>query len=224
MNSKKDLQKVCNLPLVDESLPALHVASKLGYDNMAKILLDICDPNTLDKEGQTALHHAASRGHIETARLLSSAKGAKVDMPSKSQCTPLWLATSNGHEEILLLLTEKQASLEAKDLNDAKDRTPLSWAAENGDAAVVKLLLEHGADVESKDNRGSTPLLWAAKNGHAAVVKLLLEHGADLESKNNFGQTPLSWAAESGDAAVVELLLEHGADLKLKDDSGRTLD
>ena len=52
------MQQVCNLPLVDEKLPALHVASKLGYYEIVKSLLEICNVNSLDTEYFTALHHA----------------------------------------------------------------------------------------------------------------------------------------------------------------------
>jgi ankyrin repeat protein len=122
-----------------------------------------------------------------------------------------------GHREVVKLLLEKGADLEAKDPKSG--RTPLSWAASNGHEAVVKLLLEKGAELESKDpGSGRTPLSWAASNGREAVVKLLLEEGADPDSKD-----PLSWAAGKGHEAVVKLFLEKGADLESKGSrSGRT--
>ncbi|KAE8384965.1 hypothetical protein BDV23DRAFT_176621 [Aspergillus alliaceus] len=143
------LQRVCDLPLIGGRLPALHVASKLGYGSSIKILLNICNINVPDGEGYTALHHAASRGHVEICQLLLSAKRVKVDAPSKSRCTPLWLAASNGHEEVVSLLTEKQSNIEAK--GASSNQTPLSKATRNGHYAVVQLLLEKGADLESKD-------------------------------------------------------------------------
>jgi FOG: Ankyrin repeat len=199
---------ICDLPLNDESLPALHVASKLGYKSITSILLDFCKVDVLDQEGYTALHHAASRGHIDIIRLLSNAKGVKVDATSKSHCTPLWLAASNGHEEVVSLLMEKQANIEAKDAN--LHHTPLSQAARNGHYAVVELLLGKRADLESQDTDGRTPLSWAVKGWHEAVMKLLLEKGAKTDSKDIDTEALRLWAVEKGYEAIVELLTPSG--------------
>lgn len=77
------LQHVCDLPLIGESLPALHVASKLGYKNITKILLDFCKVNVKDGDKYSALHHVASRGHLEICQLLSSTKGVKLGSSAK---------------------------------------------------------------------------------------------------------------------------------------------
>ncbi|OOQ87883.1 hypothetical protein PEBR_15031 [Penicillium brasilianum] len=218
-----DLQRVCDLPLIGESLPALHVAAKLGNATIFEILLNICKVTEQDLEGFTALHHAASRGHLAICQLLLRAKKMKVNARSKSQCTPLWLAASNGHEEVVSLLIEKQADIMASDA--LIHQAPISRGAENGHKAVVKVLIEKGADLEARDKRwGQTPLLWAAENGHGAVVKVLLDKGADLEAKDeHWGRTALSWAAGNGHGAVVRVLLEKGADFEVKDmEWGRT--
>ncbi|KAL2832103.1 hypothetical protein BDW59DRAFT_181441 [Aspergillus cavernicola] len=242
------LQRICNLPLIGESLPALHTASKLGYRSITEILLNFCKVNVPDGEGYTALHHAANGGHTEICQLLLSAKGVKVDVLSGSRCTPLWLAASNGHEKVVSLLIEKGPNIEAKGcfslqtplsqaaLNgydavvdlllekgaDLDNRTPLSWAAWKGHETVVKLLVNRGADLESKDNGNRTPLSWAAGKGHETVVKLLVNRGADLESKDAHNWTPLVWAAFYGHEAIVKLLVDRGADLESKDDGNRT--
>ncbi|KAJ5663805.1 hypothetical protein N7507_004536 [Penicillium longicatenatum] len=226
----RDLQLVCNLPLLGESLPALHVATKFGYKAIIEILLGFCEVNSPDLEEYTALHHAASRGHSEICQLLSNTKNIKLNGLAKSKCTPLWLAASHGHDEVVSLLMEKQADLETKDASF--HQTPLSRAALSGHNAVVELLLEKGAELESQDARvehlchvpivneaGRELLSLAAEYGHGAVVKVLVEYGADLESKiEEFGQTPLLWAAKTGREAVVKVLVENGADLEAKDE------
>jgi hypothetical protein len=55
LSSKRDIIHICNIPLVGESLPALHVASNLGYYEMVKIILGICNVNLQDAEGYGAL-------------------------------------------------------------------------------------------------------------------------------------------------------------------------
>lgn len=206
---RKDLQKICNLPSTEESLPVLHIASRLGYETMVKVLLDFCSVDLLDQNGYTPLHHAANKGHIKVVKLLLGTKGSEVNIQPKFQNSPLLLAASNGHEAIVKLLLDQGADLEAKGNNG---QTPLSCAADRGQEAIVKLLLNRGANLEAKDSLlRQTPLSWAAKRGHEAIVKLLLDRGADLDAKDNNGQTPLSWAADRGHEAVMKLLLDRDA-------------
>ncbi|KAI9035596.1 uncharacterized protein KD926_003200, partial [Aspergillus affinis] len=216
-----NLQRVCNLPLIGESLPALHVAAKLGYKATIKILLSFCEVNLPNLEGYTALHYAASKGHIEICELLSSAKRIKVNAPSKSQCTPLWLAAGNGHKDVVSLLIEKQGDIEAKDAS--LQQTPLSRAARNGHDVVVELLLEKGAKLESQDAEGRTPLSWAVERWHETIMKLLLEKGAKANNKDIDIQKMLLWAAKKGYEVVFSLLSTNTADLNLADNGGRTL-
>lgn len=219
LNMKQDLQDVCNLPYVGEGLPALHIASRLGYDGVVEVLLDVCNINLQDEDGDTPLHHAANKGHVKVTQLLLNAKGSKVDIQSKSQYTPLSWAASNGHEAVVKLLVDRGANLE---LEDRAGLTPLLWAAKIGHEAVVKVLVDRGANLEVKDRAGQTPLLRAAEMGHEAVVKLLVDRGANLEAEDDRRRTPLSWAAIKGHEAVVKLLVDRGANLEAEDDRGRT--
>ena len=215
-----DLHLVCNLPLVDQSLPALHIASKLGNQTIVEILLGFCKVNSPDPEGYTALHHAARAGHDEICQLLLAAKGIEINARSKDQCKPLSLAARNGHERVVKVLLEKGADVEAK---GPPEYTPLFFAAWKGHGVVVKVLLEKGADIDAKNGLcGLTALSSAAENGHEEVVKLLIDKGADIEFKDVLGFTPLSWAAWGGYEAVVKMLLERGADIEAKGNVGLT--
>ena len=212
------LKDFCNRPVIGGSLPALHIASRLGFGDVVKLLLKVCAVNEPDGEQYTALHHAAEKGQFEIVKLLLNVRGAKLDAPSSLNHTPLWLAAVNGHEPIVSLLIEKRAKVDAKDANGL---TPLLLAAEKGHEGVVKLLLDKGAQLESKGIDGRTPLSRAAEKGHEAVVKLLLDKGAQLESKDIDGQTPLLWAARNGHEAIIEILVDQGADME--DIYGQTL-
>jgi ankyrin repeat protein len=214
-----NLLRVCNVPVIGEGLPALHIASKLGYETMVRSLLGFCNANVLDLQGYTALHHTASRGHIKICQLLLSAQGIKVNAPSNSQQTALSQAARNGHNAVVKLLLGIGAEFDSQDVDS---RTPLLWAARNGHEAVVKLLIEKGANLEAKDEWGRTPLSWAARNGHEAVVKLLLDKGANFEARDKIsGRTPLLWAARIGHEAVVKLLIEKCADLEANEGWGQ---
>ncbi|KAL4815086.1 hypothetical protein BDW67DRAFT_191748 [Aspergillus spinulosporus] len=159
--ARPSLHRICDLPSIGESLPALHTACKLGYRSTTEILLNFCKVNVLDGEGYTALHHAANEGHTEICELLLGVKEVNVD-----------LAASKGHHErIVSLLLEKGPDIELK--AGYHQRAPLWQAMHNGHDAMVKLLLDRGADLESKNDSRMTPLLWAARNGREVVVKLL---------------------------------------------------
>ena len=132
----------------------------------------------------------------------------------------LWAAAFFGLKEIVGLLVEQKADVDAKAANG---ETALHGAAESGHPAVVQLLLEKGADVDAKAANGETALHRAAFGGHEAVVQLLLEKGADVDAKADDGGTALYRAAGSGHEAVVRLLLENGADVDAKIADGGTV-
>ncbi|KAK2589788.1 hypothetical protein QQS21_012532 [Conoideocrella luteorostrata] len=226
----------------NERWTALFLAARNGYETTVRMLVGRgADVNVEDKKKWTALFAAAENLQGKTVQALIEL-GGDIHMKDKLGQTVLNIAMTRardkltwypdpapvtdrsalfavikqGHEEILQVLLDCGADIEARDyLGD----TPLSRAARMGHEAVVKQLLEKGADVEAKDTRyGQTSLSWAAQIGHKAVVKQLLEKGADVEAKDTrYGQTSLSWAAQIGHKAVVKQLLKKGADVEAKD-------
>ncbi len=92
----------------------------------------------------------------------------------KNGNTPLHEATSYGYTEVVKLLLEKGADLNAK---NEFGSTPMLLAVINGKKYIVRLLLEKGVDVNAK-NRGHTPLEWALIYNNEEIAKLLLAHGA----------------------------------------------
>lgn len=183
-----DVKELCNKPLVGSSLPALHLASKLGFLDVVNLLLNICDVNKRDEDKRTALYYAAERGHLQIARsLLTSSKGAaKVDATSSNNKvpTPLWFAASNRHEQIVSLLIENGASVK----------------------------------YDSKKNLDQTPLFQAVKHGHLGVVDRLPPVGVGGDNNNNVPQRVqdffLAQAVEMGQEAIADLLRDKGASLK----------
>lgn len=219
--AERDIREICNLPLVDERLPALHVASKMGLVDVVRFLRPVCQLNLQDEEGYTALHHAARGGHEDVVAMLLDSASTKVDIPSKTQITPLWLAAAYGHCDLVRALTEKQANLEVEESETG--RTPLLVAASNGHRAVVDFLVHNGANLEAKDAGGWTPLSWAITNEHLDTVELLLERRANPVCKfANKGHLLLQ-AAQTGNAAISGLLATNPVtNLNATDDKGLT--
>ena len=139
--------------------------------------------------------------------------GADADKAKTTDgCTPLFVASQNGHADVVWLLLENSA--DADKATTSIGATPLYWASRNGHTDVVTLLLQHGADADkAKTTDGATPLIMASQDGHTDVVQLLLEHGADADkATTDDGTTPLYMASTKGHTDVVLPLLEHGAD------------
>lgn len=81
----------------------------LFKDINAEATVDICDVN-----GLTALHWAAAYGQ-HNAVVLLLANGAEIDKLGPEEETPLCLAASGGHHDVIRLLAEKGANVNHQD-------------------------------------------------------------------------------------------------------------
>jgi ankyrin repeat protein len=133
-------------------------------------------------------------------------QGADLEA-SYSYYTPLGIAASSGHIEIVKFLLELGASI------NVLYYVPLIAAAERGHIEIVKALLEKGAGTEIRDSAGRMALAKAAGGGHIEIVKLLLVKGANIEG-GDFGFTALIAAVCHGQIEVVKFLLEQGANIE----------
>ncbi|KDO32888.1 hypothetical protein SPRG_02579 [Saprolegnia parasitica CBS 223.65] len=154
------------------------------------------------------LSKAALLGDVGQVRELLG-QGANVHWLNSHECTPLFAAAINDHDEVVGLLLDANANVN----HTSKDGlTPLMVAVRMGHAIVVRRLLSAGAKVNCKDNDGITALYAASNGGHADAVQLLLCAGADVNWRNNDGNTALYAASNGGHADAVQLLLCAGAD------------
>ncbi|KHJ96054.1 ankyrin repeat protein [Oesophagostomum dentatum] len=125
--------------------------------------------------------------------------------------TPLTLACSNGHAQMVNVLVCRGANIEHR---DKKGFTPLILAATGGHRDVVELLLNNGAQIEAQSERTKdTALSLACSGGRKDVVELLLSRGANKEHRNVSDYTPLSLAASGGYVEIVNMLLQAGAEI-----------
>ncbi|UKZ75110.1 hypothetical protein TrVFT333_002782 [Trichoderma virens FT-333] len=168
-------------PQINESLPALHFASKFGYNEIIEVLLKFCNVNKVDQHGYAPLHYAARKGNTETTRILLIQKGIKVNVKSNLQCTPLWMAARDGHEDVVSLLIKKRANLRAKDT--VHQQSALSCAVKNGHYAIARLLVQKGADIFSRNVDDHSPLGFAIMSENKAMMGLLMMgHVLDKDS------------------------------------------
>ena len=135
------------------------------------------------------LHMAILDNDIDTVKSLLRINRELVnDKESKLKWTPLHLASALGHEEIITLLIDNGADLNAKD-EDGK--TPLFYASSKGHKEIVEILINHGADVNAMDKNNNNVLFQTVFSGHYDVVNILIKNGADIKHKNKFDETLL---------------------------------
>ncbi|HON29669.1 MAG TPA: ankyrin repeat domain-containing protein, partial [Ottowia sp.] len=105
--------------------------------------------------------------HAELARRLI-ARDADVNKPG---WTPLHYAATGGHLDIMRLLLEEHAFIDAQSPNGT---TPLMMAASYGTPEAVKLLIEAGADISMRNQKGMSALDFAQRAERQNSVELLL--------------------------------------------------
>jgi ankyrin repeat protein len=167
------------------------------------------DINTHHPDAGSALMAASLQGHQAMVDTLLELGAAVDQQHGSTQMSPLHMAAANGHVDVVALLLNSGASVDA---HDDQQWTPLMFAAQEGHTQVVTTLLAAGADVDSGDDHGCSALMQAARSGHSDAAQTLLDHDADANFIADWA-TPLIMAAAAGRVNVVTLLLDAGAEL-----------
>jgi uncharacterized protein len=109
---------------------------------------------------------------------------SNIEAADEDRRTSLSWAAENGHTEIVQILLNANANIEAA--SSFWGQTALSLAAENGHTEVVQLLLNAKANIEAADKDRRTSLSWAAENGHAEIVKLLTSDAEEVKQTGEY--------------------------------------
>lgn len=129
--------------------PALMVAMQQSSNKVVDLLVNWPTTNLSikNRQGETPLMLAALNNKLPLAKLLIL-RGADVN---QAGWTPLHYAATKGHIEMMRLMIDNSAYLDAESPNGT---TPLMMAAHYGTPMAVKLLLEEGADPRIKNKLG----------------------------------------------------------------------
>jgi len=167
---------------------------------------------SLNAEGTSLLYEAADIGDRRLVEAMIEI-GVDVDYPARglaeiaplgSAWTPIMIASAEGHEEIVSILIQAGANVNAK---NELGKTSLIFPAHYGYFSIAEMLLENGATTDDVANdTGWSALIAASLNGHRDIVRLLLAHGADQNIRDNSGKTALMWAEEQGHRRVARTL------------------
>ena len=141
---------------------------KIGISQFATgliiVITFVCSP-TYGDQGP-ALINAAKEGDLKQVQELLD-QGVEVDAKNENGITALMEAYGNGHMEIMQLLLEWEADVDARDTRTGT--TILMAASTLGQIEIVKLLLEWEADANIKGNNGETAL---AQSSYGAGLRL----------------------------------------------------
>ena len=170
------------------------------------------DANTATSRLAVLSEHLVAEDISEIQQLLEA--GADANVKNTYDATPLYMASENGHSEVVKLLLAAGA-----DVNIAENifgTTPLIAAVTDGHAEIVKLLIAANADVNiATKTVGLTSLIIATQEGHADIVKQLIEAGANIDAtmmdRNGDKYTALQISRRLGHVEIVKLLLSAGA-------------
>jgi hypothetical protein len=187
--------------------------SALGNEDVIKVILKK-RPHLLnfrDYDRRTALHVAASEGHVIVCKLLVE-KGAKVNRSDRWGGSPLDDAHRHRHQEVIVYLRQLGASS-----GTTNNMTNFITAAADGDVDEVKLLLTVGeVNVDQGDYDKRTALHLAAGEGKLEVVELLCRSGADPNVEDRWGNRPLDDAIGSKQNACAHVLKTYGGERSSK--------
>jgi uncharacterized protein len=148
----------------------LFIAASEGSLKAAEALADWPKTNVewRSPKDESPLMIAAFRGHKELVRKLI-ARDAHVNKPGWA---PLHYAATGGHVEIIAILLEEHAFIDAESPNKS---TPLMMAAMYGSTAAVRLLLQEGADPTMRNELGMTAVDFALRGNRKDAADLIAE-------------------------------------------------
>ena len=207
--------------LVGEAV--LFSAVKSGNDGMVELLLQHkVILNCYDEKGFHPLHRAAETTNINVAKVLIAARANVNVKAQKTKNRPLFQAVSKGNIQLVQLLIEEGADINAP--NDMSNST-LRAAIYGGHVEIAMLLMAHGADIHELYYGEHILVTAAEKTNSSDLIKKLIEKGADVNCASYLSipsrkMYPLIRAVEQRHHSVVTTLLEYGANPNVKIDDG----
>lgn len=182
--------------------------------------------NEHNKDGDTALHLAASYNRIKITKILIAEK-ADVNMQNKLGQTALHRAVQENNIDIARLLIDAKADVNLQDCNGknalfyAVERDIIRYNEHHSDANIdmIRLLIEARTDINQQDKHGYSVLHIAVDHDvNSAIIKVLLAAGVNVNIKNKYGHTALDNASAEGKYQMIKDLLRYTMPTQLQDD------
>ncbi|XP_035856242.1 transient receptor potential cation channel subfamily A member 1b isoform X2 [Sander lucioperca] len=197
----------------------LHHAAAGDHINLIQFITTVRDSqdlNSCDDQGNVPLHWAVERNKAESCRALLDL-GANPNILNMALMSPLHLAVSHGHNNLVGLLL----SYSATDCNLQGDlgNTPVMLACSINNCEALSTLLKHGARLCQQNKLGHFPIHAAAFAGAKKAMEVILTAGEKLghqaEVHINYSDksksSPLHLAVRGGNIEAIGLCIATGA-------------
>ena len=159
-----------------------------------------------DYDRRTAIHVAASEGHIEICKFLVE-RGARINRSDRWGGSPLDDALRHRQKPVIQYLR----SLGAMPGSASKATNFIKAAAEGDVDEVEMFLISEEVDVNEGDYDKRTALHLAAGEGNGDIVELLCKHKANVNTEDRWGNRPLDDAERSNSKESAKVLKAYGA-------------
>ncbi len=148
-------------------------------------------------------------------------KRINIEKEDTYKRTPLMLAATFGHLEIMKYLVENGANLQTR---NTYGQTLLMLSLQFGYLDCMQYLIDLGVPIDDVDHEGNTALHIAIKKRNGNIIKLLLKNNADINKRNLKNDPCLLTAIEAcADENILKILIEEGkADIHALDNFGHT--
>ena len=133
------------------------------------------------------------------------------EQPVEDCSTPLGLAAVRGNYEIIGLILDHGANINAAASPNGQTVLHCIAALDQDSPEMIDYLLQRGAEVDVTREDRMTPLMLASARGHVETVRVLLSASPDLELRSAAGKTAIDLAAAANHPEVVSLLRTAGA-------------
>ena len=173
-----------------------------------------CDVSLAAAFDYSALGLASLKGYLRIVESLLNVEGVNIEAQNANGATPLLLAASANHFDVVAALLQSGANVNAQD----KSGTTLLHILARSDRRdlITAVVRDYCADIEAREDRGDTALLSSVRAGRLTNSKVIIRAGGDINARNDERDTALHLAVSEGNEEIFKYILTVGADAQLE--------